>query len=175
MYIWQLFKGENTTSNIIRHIATQYQRNRFGGMGHLRLNFKNAGFLRIGGEFSLASNQDPAGVKPDSVMKTNSTGLSAYLEFDPPVKSIDEKLSLLARYDMFDPNSDNQSASINSFNDNTDKQSLLILGLMFKPNKVLTLGVSWQSTTYDQNYVVKYDGTTSKTDSRLIVHGILNF
>lgn len=175
IYMGKLDKGENTTVTSSGTVATQYQRNRFGGMAHVRLNFKNAGFVKIGGEFSLVSNQDPAAVKPDSVMKTNSTGLSAYLEFNPPVKSIDEKLSLIARYDMFDPNTDNQSASINSFNDNTDKQSLLILGLMFKPNKVLTLGVSWQSTTYDENYIVKYDGTTSKTDSRLLVHGILNF
>ncbi len=82
---------------------------------------------------------------------------------------------LIARYDMFDPNTDNSSTSVTSFNNNTDKQSLLILGLMFKPAKFLTLGVSYQATTYQSEYIVKYDGTTSKTDSKLILHGIANF
>ncbi len=76
---------------------------------------------------------------------------------------------------MFDPNTNNASTSTTTFNDNTDKQSLLILALAFKPNKVLTLAASYQMLTYQSQYVVKYDGTTSKSDSRLIIHGILNF
>ena len=48
-------------------------------------------------------------------------------------------------------------------------------GLAFKPNKMLTLGVTYQAITYEDNFVVKYDGTTTKTDSRLLLHGILSF
>ncbi len=175
MYLGKLANGENYTVNpSTGNVATQTVRNRFGGMAHLRYNFKSAGFVKIGGELSLQSNQDPAS-KIDSVAKTNSNGISAYLEFNPPVKSIDEKLMLIARYDMFDPNTDNSSLSTTTFNNNTDKQSLLILGLAFKPNKVLTLAASYQSLTYQSEYVVKYDGTPTKTDARLIIHGILNF
>lgn len=176
MYLGKLANGEDYAVNpATGNAGAQYVRNRFGGMGFLKYNFKTAGFVKVGGEFSLQSNQDPAASKIDSVAKTNSTGISAYLEFNPPVKSIDEKLSLIARYDMFDPNTDNNSTSTTSFNNNTDKQSLLILGLAFKPAKVLTLAASYQSITYQSQYVVKYDGTTTKTDSRLIIHGILNF
>jgi hypothetical protein len=64
---------------------------------------------------------------------------------------------------MFDANTDNLSASTTIFNDNTDKQSLLIIGLVFKPAKVLALGLNYHMLTYDQNYVVKYDGTTLRT------------
>lgn len=175
MYMGKLANGENYTVNpATGNVATQYVRNRFGGMGFVRYNFKTAGFFKLGGELSLQSNQDPA-AKIDSVAKTNSSGMSVYLEFNPPVKSIDEKLSLIARYDMFDPNTDNSSTSTTTFNNNTDKQTLLILGLAFKPNKVLTLAASYQSVSYQSQYVVKYDGTPTKSDSRLIIHGILNF
>ena len=175
MYLGKLTQGENTQVNpATGQVATQFQRNRFGGMASLKLNFKTAGFVRLGGEYSMISNQDPA-AKIDSIAQTKSTGLSVYLELNPPVKSLNEKLMLIARYDMFDPNTDNSSTSTTSFNNNTDKQSLLILGLAFKPNKVLTLGVSYQATTYQSEYIVKYDGTTSKTDSKLIVHGIIGF
>jgi hypothetical protein len=175
MYLGKLANGENYTVNPTDgQVATQFVRNRFGGMAHLRYNFKNAGYVNVGGEFSLQANQDPA-AKIDSVAKTNSTGISAYLEINPPVKSIDEKLMLIARYDMFDPNTDNSNTSTTSFNNNTDKQSLLILALAFKPAKILTLAASYQAVTYQSQYVVKYDGTTSKTDSRFILHGILNF
>ena len=175
MYLGKLSLGENTTVNPADGgVGTQYVRNRFGGMAHLRFNFKNAGFFKIGGELSLQSNQDPA-AKIDSVAKTNSMGFSGYLELCPPVKSFHDKLSLIARYDSFDPNTDNSSASITTFNNNTDKQSLLIFALAFKPNNNLTLAVSYQSLTYQSEYVVKYDGTPTKTDSRLIIHGIVNF
>jgi len=174
-YLGKLATGENTTVASDGNVYTQTVRNRFGGMLSLKYNFKQAGFVKIGGEFSLQSNQDPASSKPDSVAKTTASGLSVYLEFNPPVKSLNEKLMLVARYDMFDPNTANESASTTSFNDNTDKQSLLILGLAYKPSKVMTLGVTYQAVTYQSEYVVKFDGTTSKTDALLRIHGILEF
>src|SRR5258706_11936285 len=71
MYLGKLANGENfSLNNSDGQIGTQYKRNRFGAMAHLRYNFKNAGFVRIGGEISLQSNQDPA-AKIDSVAKTN--------------------------------------------------------------------------------------------------------
>lgn len=169
LYMGKLDKGENLTPN-----AVQYKRNRFGGMAHLRLNFKKAGFVKIGGEYSMAKNED-AGTPVNTVAEVNAKGLSAYLEFNPPVLSLNEKLMFVARYDMFDPNDKDSTNSLVTFNDNNDKQKLMLLGLAVRPNKYLTIGLTYQGITYDDNFVVKYDGTTTKSDARLVFHGILNF
>ena len=168
-YVGHLDKGENLTPN-----GAQYKRNRFGGMLSARLNFKKAGFFKIGGEFSLQKNQDP-GSPANEVMETNTSGLSAYLEFNPPIQSINEKLMLVARFDMFDPNDKDTTTSLTTFNDSNDKQNFLLVGFAFKPNKVLTLGVTYQSIMFEENFVVKYEGTTTKSDGRLLLQGILNF
>jgi hypothetical protein len=169
-YLGKLDKGENFAPG-----AAQYKRNRFGGMAHFKFNFKKAGFFKIGGELSMQKNEDPASSNADSTVETNARGISGYLEFNPPVESLSERLSLIARYDMFDPNTENSDASVVTFNNNTDKQSLLLIGLAFKPAKMLTLGINFQSVMYDQNYIVKYDGTTSKSDGRFFFNGILDF
>lgn len=168
VYLGKLGLGENSS-------GAQYIRNRFGGLASLKFNFKQFGFFRIGGEFDVQSNQDPSAVKPDSSVKSTASGFSGWIEFNPPVKEIDEKLSLFARYDQFDPNTDNNSTSVTSFNNNTDKQSLLVLGLVYKPAKVLTLALSYQSVMYQSEYIVKYDGTTTKTDSKLLIQTLLDF
>ena len=164
--------------------STQYIRNRFGGMASARYNFKNAGFVKIGGEFSVEQNQDPgktiASPTADTTLKYTATGLSVYLEFNPPVKQLQEKLSIIARYDMFNPkvptpNPANETQAYPIWDNVNDKQSLLILGLAYKPVKVCTFALSYQGTTYQQPIIVKRDGTTSKSSSRLIVHGILEF
>jgi len=171
IYMGKLDKGENNAVNGI-----QYERNRFGGMAHLKYNFKKAGFIKIGGEYSVQKNVDPGNPAIDKA-ETSPGGYSAYMEFNPPVPSLNEKLSLLFRYDSFDPDiySPFPDASLTKFENYTDKQSLIIGGLAFRPNKLLIIGVTFQSLTFEENFVVKYDGTTSKTDSKLLVHGILNF
>ena len=169
MYTGKLDKGENFTPN-----SPQYKRNRFGGMAHLRLNFKKAGFFKIGGEYSIAKNEDPSGTST-TPSEVNANGFSAYLELNPPVPSLNEKLMLVARYDMFDPNDENAANSVTTFNNSNDKQKLMLFGLAFKPNKFFTIGLTYQGITYDDNFVVKYDGTTTKSDSRLLFHGIVNF
>jgi hypothetical protein len=177
VYVGKLANGEDYTIDPANGIVgAQYVRNRFGGMVSFKYNLKKFGFIKVGGEFSAQSNKDPySSSKPDSLLKTNSTGLSAWLEFNPPVEQLNEKLMLVARFDMFDPNTANDNTSTTSFNNNTDKQSLLILGLAYKPTKVCTLGITYQATTYQSQYIVKYDGSTTKTDARLLVHGILEF
>ncbi|HEY3249581.1 MAG TPA: hypothetical protein VGK25_00550 [Ignavibacteria bacterium] len=170
-YIGKIDKGENYVPG-----AVQYERKRFGGMAHLRLNFKKAGFVNIGGEYSVQSNVDPGTPVTDKV-ETSPKGFSAYLEFNPPVASINEKLMLVLRYDSFDPDIP-EPVTISStpqFNSSNAKQQLLIGGLAFKPNKLLILAASYQSIMYEDNFVVKYDGTITKTDGKLILHGILNF
>jgi hypothetical protein len=168
VYLGKLGLGENPS-------GAQFIRNRFGGLANLKVNFSKFGFFRIGGEFDVQSNQDPSAVKPDSAVTITSSGFSGWLELNPPVKELDEKLSFFARYDQFDPNTANDNASATSFNNNTDKQSLLILGLVYKPAKVLTLGITYQAVTYQSEYIVKYDGSTSKSDSRLLIQSILDF
>ena len=168
VYLGKLGMGENPS-------GAQFIRNRFGGLANLKVNFKKIGFFRIGGEFDVQSNQNPSAVNPDSAVTTTASGFSAWLEFNPPVQELMERLSFFARFDQFDPNTANESASTTSFNDNTDKQNLLILGLVYKPAKVLTLGLTYQSVMYQSEYVVKYDGTTAKSDSRLALQSILDF
>lgn len=170
-YIGKLDKGENYTPN-----GVQYTRNRFGGMFHLKYNFKKTGFIRIGGELGMQSNQDPKSFKPDSTVETKSFGYSAYLEFAPPVVQLNEKLSLVARFDIFNLDSEDlPSFSMINFDNGYDRQMLLILGLAFKPAKVLTVGLTYQSVIYQENFVVKYDGSLTKSDGKLLLQTILNF
>jgi len=170
VYMGKMGLGENYIPN-----GVQYKRNRFGGMAHLRYNFKKIGFFKIGGEYSLQSNQDPASSKPDSAVNVTATGFSSYLEFNPPIELLNEKVMLIARYDMFDPNNANDAVSNIGFNNNTDKQTLLLFGLAYKPSKIVTFGVSYQQVGYQLPFVVKYDGSTSKSDSRFLFHTILDF
>ena len=189
VYMGELGKGEigfNGVSGTTGYplASTQYKRNRFGGMLSAKYNFKDNGFVKIGGEFSVQQNQDPGKTiltpVADSALTYTSTGLSLYLEFNPPVKELNDKLMLVARYDMFDPKTPSPNATLITnglinFNNTTDKQSLLLLGLAYKPVKAATLGLTYQAVTYQQPFVTKRDGTTSKTTSHLIVHGILEF
>ncbi len=170
VYMGKLDKSENAATN-----GVQYKRNRFGGMAHFRYNFKKSGFVKIGGEFATQYNEDPSSSKPDSLIKTNAGGFSSYLELCPPIESLKEKISLLFRYDMFDPNTENSSVSITSFNDNTDKQSLLIAGLVFRPNKFLGISATYQSITYEKEFIIKYNGTSTKTDGKFFIHSFINF
>ena len=170
VYLGKLGLGENFIPN-----GVQYQRNRLGGMVNLKYNFAKAGFVKVGGEYSIQSNRDPSSANSTVEVKTTSTGFSSYLEFNPPVESLNEKLMLVARYDSFDPDNLNDNTSVNSFNNNTDKQSLLMLSLAYKPSKYITLGLSYQQIGYQLPYIVNYDGLTSTTDSKLLVHGILEF
>jgi hypothetical protein len=172
-YTGKLDKGENYMPG-----GVQFERSRFGGMAHIRYNFKKAGFIKIGGEYGVQKNVDPSAYPaPYEKAETNPSGFSAYLELNPPVASINEKLMLVFRYDSFDPDifTPVASASTILFDNVYDKQSLIIGGLAFKPNKMLTIGVTYQAVGFEDNFVVKYDGTTTKTDGRLLVHGILNF
>lgn len=151
----------------------QYKNTRFGGMLNFRYNFKKAGSIKIGGEYSMYSNQYPS---PSSSPTTDSTlkggGISAFLEFNPPIEEINDKLFLTFRYDMFNPNTD--AGSTTSFYD-MGKQRLMIIGLMYKPASLLTLGLSYHNIGYEQNYIVKYDGTTASNLNRFYFNAILDF
>jgi len=151
----------------------QYKNTRFGGMLNFKLNFTNFGSLKIGGEYSAFTNQVPSNPLTPTIDSTYSGGgLSSWLEFNPPLEQLNDKLFLTFRYDMFKAqNTDNGSTA---FFDK-GKQSLMIIGLMFKPASLLTIGVSYQSTSYDQNYVVKYDGTTASSINRFYINTILDF
>jgi|WetSurMetagenome_2_1015567.scaffolds.fasta_scaffold72955_2 hypothetical protein len=151
----------------------QYKNTRFGGMLNFKYNFTNFGSLKIGGEYSVFTNQVPSPLTSPTTDSTYSGGgLSGWLEFNPPVEQLNDKLFLTFRYDMFKAqNTDNGSTS---FYDK-GKQSLMIIGLMFKPASLLTLGLSYQSTSFDQNYVVKYDGSTVSSLNRFYVNAILDF
>lgn len=151
----------------------QYRANRFGGMLNFKYNFDKAGSVKVGGEYSVYSNQLPSNPLTPTVDSTlNGGGLSAFLEFNPPIEQLNDKLFLTFRYDMFNPNTN--SGSTTSFYD-MGKQKLMIIGLMYKPANILTLGLSYHNIGYDQNYIVKYDGTTTSSLNRLYVNAILDF
>ncbi|MCX6165840.1 MAG: hypothetical protein NTU73_13430, partial [Ignavibacteriae bacterium] len=147
-------KLSNNEYNVVN--GGQYKNTRFGGMLNLKYNFDKAGSIKIGGEYSAYSNQYPSPVSSPTTDSTlNGGGLSAFLEFNPPIKKLNDKLFLTFRYDMFNPNTN--SGSTTTFYD-MGKQKLMIIGLMYKPANLLTLGLSYHNIGYDQNYIVKYDG-----------------
>ncbi|MBS1551036.1 MAG: hypothetical protein JST15_03075 [Bacteroidetes bacterium] len=169
VYLGKLDKGENYT-------GAQYKRNRFGGMISAKYNFKKAGFIKLGGEFSVQNNEDPVSDITDASRTTDARGISAFMEFNPPVESLNEKLSLTARYDVFDPNTANDAlVSAKGFNSSNDQQSLLILGLFYRPAKVLGFGLSYQMTKFDGDFTVNYDGTVSNSLGRLFFNTVLEF
>jgi len=180
-YIGTLDKGEFGAVNGSSYSSTlgqHYQNNRFGGMLNFKYNFDKFGSIKIGGEFSMQSNIVPnslAGGVIDSTV--NASGFSTWLEFNPPVESLGDKLFLTFRYDMFNPNTTTGASATTdpTYFLNNGKQTLMIVGLMFKPAKILTLGLSYQRTGYDQNYVVKYDGSTTSSINRLYFNTVLDF
>jgi|GEM_PF-869933 hypothetical protein len=166
--------GSAYSSTFGQHIAS----NRFGGMINFKYNFEKAGSVKVGGEYSLQSNTVPESVAGGVIDSTvNAGGLSGWLEFVPPVESLGDKLSLIFRYDMFNPNTTAGTSAVTdpSYFQNNGKQTFMLIGLMFKPANILTLGLSYQMTGYSQNYVVKYDGTTTSSINRLYFNTILDF
>lgn len=169
-YTGKLGLGENYFPG-----GVQYKRKRFGGLFNLKYNFVKSGFIKVGGECAFQNNQDPIAGNPVVALDATSTGYSAYFEFNPPVAELNEKLMLIARYDMFDPDNADNSSSPSGFNNSNDAQNFLLLGLAFRESKVATFGISYQRMGYQAPFIVNYDGTTSDSDSRLFVHGILDF
>ncbi len=147
-------------------------------MLNLKYNFKKTGFFKIGGEFSVQKNESPSLAVPLYFI-TDASGLSAYLELSPPIAALNEKLSLLFRYDKFDPNTaDNASAFspvARGFKNDNDNQILFIIGLFYKPAKVLSFGFSYHMLKYQDNFIVKYDGTVTDKLDRLFFNTLLDF
>jgi hypothetical protein len=151
----------------------QFKNTRFGGMANFKYNFTKVGFVKIGTEVSMLSNQVPNPSVLDSTI--NGRGISTWIEFNPPVEVLGEKLSLVARYDMFDPNTNKPGYNLYSLNSDNGKQNLLLIGLFFKPASVLTLGFNYQAINYEKNFAVKYDGTPTSTVSKFVFNTILDF
>jgi hypothetical protein len=167
MYLGKLNNGEYGVVN-----GGQYQNNRFGGMFNLKYNFEKSGYIKIGGEFSLQSNQVPS---PNADTSITARGISVFLDFNPPIEALNEKVSLTFRYDNFDPNTNKPGYNATGFNADDSKQTLMIFGLMYKPANILTLGLSYHILGFEKNFVTDYSGTTSSSISRLYFNTILDF
>ncbi len=144
--------------------ALGVSRSRFGALVALPTDNFNVGF-----EFGSFSN----GVKADS--STKSSGFSAWLELKGRLASDDlSRLSLLARMDSYDPNSDLTDAT-RTISANA-KLSKLILGLVYQLAKPVTVSLDYQSLSYKGNgdLLTKYDGTKTSADSRIYLHFIVN-
>jgi len=161
-YIGKLNNGEGQTS-----------RNRFGGMLNFKYNFAKTGFIKVGGEFSVYQNQIANASNLDSTV--NGRGISTWLEFNPPIERLQEKLSLVGRFDTFDPNTDKPNYNLFSLNSDNGKQNLIMIGLFFKPVNMLTLGFNYQIQSFEKDFAVKYDGTPTNKISKLVFNAILDF
>jgi hypothetical protein len=161
-YIGKLGSGEGQTA-----------KSRFGGMANFKYNFDKAGFIKVGGEVGSLSNQAANPVNLDS--NVTAFGISTWLEFNPPVEELKEKLSLVARFDMYDPNTDKPGTNLTGFNADNGKQNLLMVGLFFKPANMLTLGLNYQMQSFEKDFAVKYDGTPTSSISRVFFNTILEF
>jgi hypothetical protein len=167
MYLGKLSSGEYGVAD-----GGQYKNNRFGGMLNLKFNFEKFGYLKVGGEFSLQSNAVPS---PNADSSITARGISVFLDFNPPIESLNEKLSITFRYDNFDPNTNKPGYNASGLNSDNGKQSLMIFGLMYKPANILTLGLSYHILGFEKNFVTDYSGTTSSSISRLYFNTIVDF
>ncbi|TRZ65025.1 hypothetical protein D4R20_01995, partial [bacterium] len=175
-YMGKLNKAENTPGTLGATVNGQYyQNNRFGGMFNFKYNFDKMGSIKIGGELSSQSNTIPTVSSPMADSSITASGISAFLEFNPPVEMFSDKVYLTFRYDSFSPNTNKPGLNAIGWTADNAKQSLMIIGLMFKPSNVLTLGLSYHTISYDKNYIVNYDGTTSSSLSRLYFNTIVDF
>lgn len=144
---------------------------RFGGMANFKYNFDNAGFIKIGGEYSVYSNEAASITTTDSTVSGN--GISTWIEFNPPIEELKERISLVGRFDWFDPNSNKPGTNAKGFNADNGKQNLIMAGLFYKPVNIVTLGLNYQLYTFEKDFAVKYDGTPTNTISRLFFNIIL--
>ena len=167
-YIGKQTNGEYGVAN-----GGQYNNTKFGGMFNIRYNFDNSGFVKLTGELGYESFKVPNTVTADSSYK--SLGFAGYLEFCPPIEQLKEKISLVGVYYNFNPDNSSDYSPVYAFGGNNAKQSVLAIGLYFKPASVLKLGVNYQMNHYDNNVVVKYDGTSTNSLNRIFVNGILEF
>lgn len=153
-------------------LGNQYMRNRFGGMFSMKYNFKNYGYIKLGGEIDFQANQDTSSTNPD--LKINAMGLSVFTDFALPIEFFKERVNLMARYDNFNPNTGNSGIIPYTFGV-SPKQQLLIIGLFYKPSNVLTFGISYHGVFYENNYAVKYDGSSARSINRLFFNTTLDF
>jgi len=167
-YIGKLNKGEYGVAN-----GGQYQNNRFGGMFNFKYNFNNAGFVKLTGEVAAQSNKVPNTITADS--SYTAMGFAGYIEFCPPIESFKDRLSLVGVYYNFNPNSSADYSPAYALGGNNAKQSVIGIGLFYKPADVLKIGVNYQMVKFDNNVVVKYDGTPTDKINRIFLNAILDF
>jgi hypothetical protein len=136
------------------------KKNRFGGL--------------VGYSYDIVSvaaeyNSKSTGVnsKPDS--SVSGSALSIFGEVRSPLDGMLSKLSLVWRYDIVDPNTDNDG----------DKTNLLILGLAFKAADKMTLvldtQVSGREKLNGNSQLPYYDTTFVDSYMTWYLHAIVNF
>ena len=159
-YIGKLGGGEGRTG-----------KTRYGGMANFKYNFNNVGFVKVGGEYSVYSNEVSSTSATDSTV--NGNGISTWIEFNPPIEELKEKVSVVGRFDWFDPNTNKPGTNAQGFTADNGKQSLIMIGLFYKPVNMVTLGMNYQLYSLEKDFAVKYDGTPTSTVSKLFFNFIL--
>lgn len=128
---------------------------------------------RIGGlvsfstsQFSIASEynvRQDAPSSPDTLVSGN--GFSVFGEIKAPFEELQNKLSLVWRYDVAEPNADKDG----------DVTKFLILGVSYKPNDKLTFVLNRQLTMAEKEVFTKYDKTKIDNEGRWFLHAIIDF
>lgn len=116
--------------------------------------------------FSIASEynrRQDASSSPDTLV--SGSGLSVFGEIKAPFEELQNKLSLVWRYDVVEPNTDKDG----------DMTKFLIFGIAYKPNDKLTFVLNRQLTMAEKEVFTKYDKTKTDSEGRWFLHAIVDF
>ena len=104
-----------------------------------------------------------AAVKPDSVI--TGSGVSFFSEIKVPIEELKNKLSIVLRWDVIDPNK----------NKGGDMTRFAIAGVAYRFNDKFTLVLDNQSLNGETSTIKVVDGTKTDYDGRWYVHTLINF
>jgi hypothetical protein len=144
------YKGSNAAKT-----GLALPRNRFGALISYAYNIAS-----IGVEYDVRKD---APSNPDTTLSGN--GLSIFGEIKAPVEELRSKLSLVWRFDVYEPNVDKGA----------DMQRYNILGLAYKPHERLTFILNKQWTKAESAVLVRTDNTKTTYDGRWFLNAIVNF
>jgi hypothetical protein len=144
------YKGSNAGKT-----GLALQRDRFGALISYAYNIAS-----IGVEYDVRKD---APSNPDTTLSGN--GLSIFGEIKAPVEELRSKLSLVWRFDVYEPNVDKGA----------DMQRYNILGLAYKPHERLTFVLNKQWTKAESAVLVRTDNTKTTYDGRWFLNAIVNF
>jgi hypothetical protein len=136
-------------------VSTALERDRFGGM--------------ISYTYSIATATAEFHVRRDALTNADSltkgNGLSVFGEVRAPFEAFHNKVSMIWRYDIVDPNLDKGE----------DMQRFGILGVSYKLNEKVNFVADYQGTIGESALFKRPDGVKTDADKRWFMHLILTY